>query len=65
MIVCHCKTCNQPVIFEEIDITTNADLFGRYRFRIPVVMASDGQIVLEGKPEASEVARALEAWLGD
>lgn len=45
------------------DITMRRDWLRSYRLRIPV-LAIDGRVVLEGRPEAAEVAAALEACLG-
>ena len=44
---------------KEIDIRSDAELFERYRYRIPVILV-DGTIAAEGRIEYSDLANAFE-----
>ena len=47
-----------PFTLEEIDITTNAKLFARYRFEIPVLL-KDGREVARGRITDRELMKIL------
>ena len=49
----------------EIDIERDPGLIEQFRYRVPVVVLSPpDEVILEGRPEAAEVAKALDA-VGD
>jgi glutaredoxin len=48
----------------EIDIRSDMEVFERYRYRIPVVLIN-GEILLEGRIDALELARAFRQARGE
>ena len=48
---------------EEVDITTDSDLFEKYKYTIPV-MVIDDSIVLEARIDARKIYRALAEGYG-
>ena len=57
------RTSAQPIVVEEIDITTDADLEARYGLEIPVLLV-DGKKAAKYRITEAELTRALAARVG-